>query len=104
MKPLMSERNLTPTSIALGSEVEVTPGTVALLQMEMGPWTETEMPAFGVSMLPLSSTARLRMIAVPFWFGDQVYVQLNRPTAGCQVPPPSTETSTPATVPPPASL
>src|SRR5204863_9241022 len=30
----------------------------------------------------------------------QVYVQLVRPVAGCQVSPPSTDTSTPATTPP----
>ena len=71
----------------------------------------TACDATNPSMLPLSSAARLTIDAAPCAVGIHVYVQLSRPVAGCQVAPPSVETSTPATtpdgllvvVPPPAS-
>ncbi len=61
MVPPMSERNLTPTSVDWES-YEITCGVVAGLKT-VKPWVTTVMliPAAGVSRLPLSSTARLRM-------------------------------------------
>ena len=54
--------------------------------------------------LPLSSTARLRIVTAPELPGVQAYVHVPRPLAGCQVGPPSTVTSTPPTTPPPLSV
>src|SRR5579864_4003763 len=56
------------------------------------------------SRFPLSSTARTTMFVVPCAVGVQKYIQDSRPLAGCQVEPPSIETSTPPTTPPPASV
>src|SRR5262245_28231352 len=56
----------------------------------------------GFSRLPVSSTARLLMVVGPTSAGFQVYLQLLWPVAGCQVIPPSTETSTPPIVPSPS--
>src|ERR1700682_1347125 len=44
------------------------------------------------------------MLTAPCTVGVQKYIQDSRPLAGCQVAPPSTETSTPPTTPPPASV
>src|SRR5215467_13074752 len=65
--------------------------------------TVTATPADGVSRLALSSTARLRTLIDPALRGVQEYDQVDSPVAGCQVCPPSVETSTPATTPPPTS-
>src|SRR5271169_3859385 len=62
--------------------------------------TVTVTPADGVSILPLSSVARLRRVAVLLPEAVQVKVQLPSPVAGCQVAPLSVDTSTPATTPP----
>src|SRR5262245_33833536 len=43
------------------------------------------------------------MDSTPGAVGVKVYVQVARPTAGCQVSPPSVDTSTPPTTPPPES-
>src|SRR6266542_1290431 len=51
-------------------------------------------------MFPLSSIARLCSVAVPEVDATQLYDQLVVPMAGCQVLPPSVDTSTPATTPP----
>ena len=62
-------------------------------------------PAAGVSRLPLSSTARdwIRACAEPV--GDpRIASSVAVPAAGCHVCPPSVDTSTPATWPPPASV
>src|SRR5947209_19518413 len=67
------------------------------------PVTVTGNPAAGGSRLPLSSTARLWIEALIGREGVHAYVQLLVPVAGCQLLPPSTETSTPATTPPPWS-
>src|SRR6185312_4361129 len=61
------------------------------------------MPADGFSVLQLSSVARVKIVISPADEGTQEYVHLVVPWAGCQVCPPSTETSTPATAPPPVS-
>src|SRR6185312_949719 len=60
------------------------PGVVLVPHTEHGQLTVIDVPAEGVSRLPLSSTARVLVV----------------PVAGCQLAPPSVETSTPATVPP----
>src|SRR5919106_1858821 len=110
MRPGASERNLTPTSTAELSVVSAArPGTVPGGQMLHGhPWlplpTVIVMPAPGVSSLPLSSAARVRMFRVPDEPAENVYVHVPRPLAGCHVVPPSVETSTPPTTPPPVSL
>jgi hypothetical protein len=63
-------------------------------------WT----PADAVSIRPLSSTARDLIVYVPDVAGRHVYVQLVVPVAGFQETPPSTDTSTADTTPPPASV
>src|SRR2546426_2544358 len=73
------------------------------LQGQFAGPTVTEMPAPGCSRLPLSSTARLRMLYVLWTPGRHVYVQFVVPTARRHVAPPSSETSTPPTTPPPLS-
>src|SRR6185312_674812 len=106
MKPSNSAVNLTPNSPELVSPLSMVPGVVDELQIEHGQScaaATTEMPAEGVSRLPLSSTARLFRFAVPETCGCQGKVQLSRPLAGCQVWPPSADTSTPPTTPPPTS-
>ena len=56
-------------------------------------------------MLPLSSTARLLIVSGADAVGRPgVGPRSLGPSAGCQVAPPSTETSTPPTTPPPASV
>src|SRR6185295_10789341 len=64
----------------------------------------TVVTADGCSRLPVSSTARLMMFAAPRTPGLQLNVQLSRPDARRHVDPPSTETSTPPTTPPPLSV
>src|SRR5215472_12375843 len=103
MNPASVVRNFTPSSTELVSVEEGFPGTVEALHILHGHGrgaTVTVIPADGVSMLPLSSTARLRKLTLPDLVGSQVKVHDERPLAGCQVRPPSTETSTPATTPP----
>ena len=58
----------------------------------------------GDSMLPLSSKARALMVTVPTPLTFQDRDQLVVPVARFQVAPPSVDTSTPATMPPPASV
>src|SRR5262245_63219952 len=62
--------------------------------------TVTLTPAPGVSTLPLSSVARLFRLTAPAMLAVHEKVQVPRPAAGCQVVPPSVETSTPPTRPP----
>src|SRR6185436_11692138 len=106
MKPSLSARNLTPSSLAPADESAGTAGVVRSLHRLHGQTRRivTEMPADGISVLPLSSTARLLRTAVPLAAGVQVNVQLSRPVAGCQVAPLSKLTSTAATTPPPPSV
>src|SRR5689334_7584076 len=86
--PDVSAVNLTPTSVLEASESAGVPGV-----------TDTLADA-GVPMFPLSSVARALIVAVPAAAGVHVYVHVPRPDAGCQVVPPSVETSTPPTTPP----
>src|SRR5262245_62095555 len=103
MNPAAVARNFTPNSTEPVSVDEGFAGTVDAVQMLHGQGrgaTVTLIPADGVSRLPLSSTARLRRFTVPDLFGNQVKLHDASPAAGCQVVPPSTEISTPATAPP----
>ena len=76
MKPPTSLENFTPTSIAFVSPLSAFCGTVTswfhrLVQgQRLGP-TVTAAPAEGASILPLSSVARLWMIAEPVAPGVQ---------------------------------
>src|SRR6516165_4655900 len=106
MVPLTSERNFTPSSTAASAPASTRAGAWLLVQMVQAlrhAVTVTLTPAEGVSRLPLSSTDRLRMVVAPAILVTQVKVQFSRPDAGCHVVPPSVETSTPATTPPPVS-
>src|SRR5262249_22016976 len=105
MKPFWSDLNLTPTLTLALSGAEATAGVGLAGQIVQGhappaPLTVTVTPAPGVSRFPLSSTARLLIVTCPEPFTVQRKVQDPRPVAGCQVVPPSTETSTPPTTPP----
>src|SRR5207247_7504147 len=86
-------------------------GTVLEFQIEQGHvrvWMLIVIPVPGVSRLALSSTARLLSVTEPAITGVHVCVHVLfpgvHPDAGCHVAPPSTETSTPATSPPPKSV
>ena len=85
-------------------------GDVPVPQIEHGQVTLTVVPADGVSRLPLSSTARVLIVVDRVAVGDpgvapgDGVLRLDIVVAGCQVVPPSVETSTPATTPPPASV
>src|SRR4029453_13600857 len=95
MKPLTSERNLTPNATATVSGsvgfAGVAVGAQILLptQLPLPVPTVTVTPAPGVSRFPLSSTDRLLRGTDPDPLGVQLYVQGARPLAGCQVAPPA---------------
>src|SRR5262245_56486630 len=104
----MSVVNLRPSSTALASGVSTTEGVV-VPKIVQGHWPLTLTPADGASVLSLSSVARLLIETVSpvltFHPYDHVVVDdAFAIVAGCQVAPPSVETSTPATTPPPASV
>src|SRR5712691_629993 len=107
MTPSMSARNFTPTSTAFGSGTSTSHGTAdpsQIVQGQLAGVTVIVVGVFAPSRLPLSSTARLRILAVPSTPGLQLKLQLSRPMAGCHLAPPSTDTSTALTAPPPPSL
>ena len=92
--------------MAFASAESMSHGAKASSQMLHGQLTGptvTVVCVTGCSRLPVSSTARLRMFAVPVALGRQLYDQLLVPLAGCHVAPPSADTSTPPTTPPPPS-
>lgn len=66
--------------------------------------TVTVITAGGFCAFPLSSTARLLIVTVPMAVGVQVKLQEPVPVARFHVAPPSTDTFTPATKPPPFSV
>jgi len=66
--------------------------------------TVTVICAVGSCTFPLLSTARLLIVAEPGVAGVQLKLHEVVPVAALKVAPPSTETSTRATVPPPVSL
>ena len=63
-KPEVSDRNFTPTSVAVALPESTTPGVAPAPQTEHVQPTLTEAPAAGVSRLPLSSTARDRIVVL----------------------------------------
>src|SRR3954470_18119094 len=101
MNPSMSVRNFTPSSTAFASAAAMTPGTVdgshRLVQGQLPCPTVTATLLPPTWMLPLSSIARLRSVAVPSAPGTQSYVHAVRPCAWCHVAPLSVDTSTPLT-------
>src|SRR5215467_6410316 len=107
MNPSTSLLNCMPSSTALVSELLGTVGTELGLQTLVHGHSpcaiDTVLPAPAVSRLPLSSIARALMVAVPGTPGVQSKVHSDVPCAAFHVVPPSTETSTPATMPPPCS-
>ena len=60
----MSEVNLTPTSTGVALPESLVPGVAPVPQIEQVQPMLTEDPADGVSMLPLSSTARDLMVTL----------------------------------------
>src|SRR5262245_44962192 len=105
MVPATSDWNFTPSSTALPSPL-IAAGVAEVpnrLQGQVWPPTATVTPAEGLSTLPLSSVARDLIVTWPAPDARQVYDQLPRPVAGCQLAPPSVDTSTPPTTPPPWS-
>src|SRR6267378_3992937 len=108
MKPLISLLNFTPSSYGLESAALGFVGSVAgfqrLVHGHAPTTTDTVTPAPAASRLPLSSTARLRSVADPSAPGDQSKLHVDVPVATCHVVPPSTDTSTLATRPPPLSV
>src|SRR5262249_2898893 len=89
-------------SSELPSPESGTGGTVSP-KTEQGHETVTVLPALGAPMLPESSTARTSIVAEGLPWTLQAYVHELVPLAGVQVEPPSVETSTAATTPPPSS-
>src|SRR4029453_15173729 len=102
-KPSASARNLRPISIALVSLSDGVFGVAEGDQIVHGQVTLTATPALAGPRLALSSAARALIWTEPRPLAVHEYVQLPRPLAGCQVWPPSVETSTPPTRPPPPS-
>jgi hypothetical protein len=67
-------------------------------------WAVTVISAGGSCVFPLLSTARLLIFTCPGMAGVKLKLHAVVPVAALKVAPPSTDTSTRATVPPPASL
>src|SRR6267378_2739366 len=106
ISPSNSVENRTPTSSGFPSPASVSPGTADGDQMVHGqscPLTG-RLTEVGAERFPLSSTARLISVTAPSVEGLTLYVQFSLPAAGCHVAPPSMETSTPPTTPPPWSV
>jgi hypothetical protein len=108
--PKVAVVNLTPTLMALASPESTLVGVMLLPQIEQGQFTFTETPGPDVSIFPLSSVARERILvegypaAVHGYDHETVAPSGVVIVAGCQVEPPSVDTSTPATLPPPVSV
>src|SRR5215216_1559485 len=105
MEPACVVRNFTPSSTKLKSPASAVPGVVDSGKIEHGhcggPMVTDRLTT--VPMFTLSSIARTMTVAAPIWVGVQLNVQDARPVAAFQVVPPSTETSTRASWPPPTS-
>src|SRR3954469_7233729 len=106
--PPTSVLNFRPTSTAAASFESTIQGTVSDgVQIEHGHVacvTVTIAVPDGCSRFALSSVARAMIDAVPSTPGTHVYVQFALPVARRHDTPPSVETSTPATAPPPPSV
>src|SRR5881628_3854626 len=98
MKPPTSLLNLTPNSSALVSPTLGTLGATDALQIvehgQVPAMTVTLTPLLAVSTLPLSSIARLRIVAGPSTPKNPLNVHVDVPCAACHVTPPSSDTST----------
>src|SRR4029077_15979556 len=107
MKPSMSLLNATPSSTALVSAALGTVGTADGRQMLVhghSPWAiDTVGPTPARPRVPVSAIARTLIVAAPGTPGVQPKLHNVVPVAAFHVVPPSTDTSTPATVPPPRS-
>src|SRR5580765_1230686 len=109
MKPSVSTRKRTPSSFALTSPASRIEGSVepshAVHGQAGGPAGVTVTLIEGPEpwRFPQSSTARARTVTAPVVCGDHANDQLVVPVAGAHVAPPSTDTSTPRTLPPPTS-
>src|SRR5829696_634580 len=88
-----------PTSMPAPSPESAAAGAVSPNSVQ-GQSTVTVRPAPGVSMLPLSSVARVRIVVDGEPWATHEYDQAVVPVAGCQVAPPSVEISMPPTTPP----
>src|SRR3954466_16307144 len=107
MNPSRRLLNLPPSSYGLRSAALGLVGTAEGFHRfghgQAPTTTETDTPAPADSRLPLSSPARLRIVPAPRTPGDQSKLHVEVPDAVCHVVPPSTDTSTEATTPPPLS-
>src|SRR5918993_1298058 len=107
MKPSTSLLNFTPSSYSPESAALALAGTAdefhRLVHGHSPTMIETVMPDPTDSTLPLSSVALVLMVAVPTMPGVHSIVHDDVPVAFFHVVPPSTDTSTPPTVPPPLS-
>src|SRR5262245_23666068 len=98
---------IAPTTSLLGDMFSTSP-----LRIGPGPWAVhipptailTLIAAGGFCTFPLSSTARLLIVTRPGVVSVLLKLQEVVPVAALKVAPPSTDTSTRATVPPPVSL
>ena len=70
MSPVVSDLNLTPTSIEAGSPESAVAGVTLVPQIEHGQLHVDRDPRPGVSRLPLSSTARVLIVVVGLPVGD----------------------------------
>src|SRR6185503_7682560 len=106
MNPSFDAWNFIPSSTALGSDSEIVAGACAIVNSEHGQAADTAAvtPIPGCSTLPLSSTARLMSVYDAAVWVTHENVQFSRPAARCHVAPPSVDTSTAASTPPPASV
>src|SRR6185436_4554609 len=104
MKPLTSLRNFNPRLTGLGSSTSGMAGTVPLLHNEehgqVPPSTVTVSMVAGFWRLPLSSIARTSTVVWRSAPGVQSKLHDEAPCAARHVVPPSTDSSTPATMPP----
>jgi hypothetical protein len=102
MKPSVCGTTLTPSSAGLSSSAAGSLGTWSP-KSDVGPVRST-VRVTAAPRFALSSVARALMVAEPSPVTAPLYVQVAVPVAGCQLTPPSSETSMPATTPPPASV
>ncbi len=102
--PNVSVLNFTPTSTGDVSPASGVAGVIVLPHSEQGQVTVTGTPAPATCVFPLSSVARTLIVVLGAPWTSHEYVHALVPLARCQVAPPSVETSTPATTPPPASV
>jgi hypothetical protein len=95
-----------PVILTMAPVITVAPGAGEVI-VEVGrviSRTVTVISVGGSCWFSLSSTARLLILACPDVVGVQLKLHAVVPVAALKVAPPSTDTSTRATVPPPASL